>query len=112
MADDLDSDRRQLRRFSMEVLSIIRAAVQNRETIVELYTRDICSGGAFFPTDHPLPAGISVEITLFLLISAFKEWQGGPRKVRIMTAGTVVRSEDSGMAVAFSPWYQMVPVPT
>ncbi len=111
MADHLDSDRRQLQRYQLRAPAIVKAAVQNQETVAELYTRDICSGGAFFQTDHPLPAGVSVEITLFLLTSAFREWRGRPYKVKVTTDGTVVRSEDEGMAVAFNAQYQMSPVP-
>jgi hypothetical protein len=89
----------------------VKAAVQNQDTVSELFTRDISSGGAFFQTDSPLPAGVNVEITLFLLTSAFRAWRGHPYKVKITTGGTVVRSEDEGMAVAFSEQYRMVPVP-
>ena len=112
MVDRLDSDRRQLQRFPLRAPAIVRTAVQDSESVVELYTRDICSGGAFLQTDHPLPEGINVEITLFLLISALRHVQGRPGKVKITTVGTVVRSEEAGMAVAFDSEYQMVPVPS
>jgi hypothetical protein len=111
MADHLDSDRRQLQRFQLRAPAIVKAADRSQETVAELYTRDICSGGAFFQTDQPLPTGVSVEITLFLLISAFRELKGRPHKVKVVTDGTVVRSESNGMAVAFSEQYQMLPVP-
>jgi hypothetical protein len=111
MADHLDGDRRRLQRYQLKAPAIVKAAVQNQETVAELYTRDICSGGAFFPTDHPLPAGASVEITLFLMISAVRELRGRPNKVKVTTDGTVVRAEREGMAVAFGVQYQMVPVP-
>ena len=112
MVDRLDSDRRQLQRFSLRAPAIVRAAVQDRESVVELYTRDICSGGAFLQTADPLPVGIYVDITLFLMISAVRNLQGQPGKVKITTVGTVVRSEEAGMAVAFDSEYQMVPVPS
>lgn len=111
MAGHPEHDRRQLQRFPLRAPAIIKAAALDKETIAELYTRDICSGGAFFQTNHPLPAGISVDITLYLLISAFREWRGRPHKVKVTTAGTVVRSEADGMAVAFADEYQMEPVP-
>lgn len=111
MVDHLDCDRRQLQRFPLRAPAIVKAAVQNQETVAELYTRDICSGGAFFPTDQPLPAGVGVKITLYLLISALREWQGRPHRVKVTTDGTVVRSERDGMAVAFSGQYQMSPIP-
>jgi hypothetical protein len=111
MADHLDSDRRQLQRYQLRASAIVKGEVQNQETVAEFFTRDISSGGAFFHTDHPLPAGVSVEITLFLITSAFREWRGRPYKVKVTTAGTVVRSEEEGMAVAFDPKYRMVPVP-
>jgi hypothetical protein len=111
MADHLESDRRQLQRFQLKAPAIVKAAVQNQETIAELYTRDICSGGAFFQTDQPLATGVSVEITLFLMIAAFGGCQGYPHKVKVTTDGTVVRAEREGMAVAFREQYQLIPVP-
>jgi hypothetical protein len=110
MADHLDSDRRQLQRFQLRAPAIVKSAVKDQETVAELYTRDICSGGAFFQTDHPLPTGIVVQVTLFLLISAFKEWRRLPHKVKVTTDGTVIRCERSGMAVAFGERYQMSPI--
>jgi Tfp pilus assembly protein PilZ len=111
MADYLESDRRQLQRFQLRAPAIIKAAALDQATVAELYTRDICSGGAFFQTNQPLPAGIGVEVTLYLLVPAFRELQGRRHKVKVTTAGTVVRSEPDGMAVAFTERYRMVPVP-
>jgi Tfp pilus assembly protein PilZ len=111
MVDHLDRDRRQLQRFQLRAPAIIKSALEDKETVSELYTRDICSGGAFFQTDQPLPTGIGVEVTLFLLISASREWEELPRSVKVTTDGMVVRSEGDGMAVAFSEQYQMAPVP-
>jgi hypothetical protein len=111
MEDHLDNDRRQLPRYQLRTPAIVKAAVQDQGTVAELYTRDVSSSGAFFPTDHPLPAGASVEITLYLMISAFGEWRRWPHKVNVTTNGTVVRAEREGMAVAFDRQYQLVPVP-
>jgi hypothetical protein len=111
MEDHPDGERRQLQRFLLKAPAIVKTAVENQDMVSELFTRDISSGGAFFQTDNPLPAGSSVEITLFLLTSAFRAWRGRPYKVKITTGGTVVRTEDEGMAVAFSEQYRMVPVP-
>lgn len=101
MQERLDGDRRQLQRFQLRTPAIIKATLPERETVAELYTRDICSGGAFFPTKHPLPQGINVSITLYL----------HPQRVKVLTDGTVVRSESDGMAVAFGDQYRLVPVP-
>ncbi len=111
MTDHLDNDRRRLQRYELRAPATVKAEVQNQETVEELFTQNISSGGAFFQTEHPLPKGVSVEITLFLLTAAFRPWRGRPYKVKISTGGTVVRSEDEGMAVAFDPKYRMVPVP-
>ena len=106
MVDHLDGDRRQLQRYQMRIPATIVAALDSRQTTVELQTRDICSGGAFFPTDRPLPTGSNVRITLCWELHEY------PTRVRMTTEGTVVRSEGEGMAVAFSPRYQMAPVPS
>ena len=101
MADQIDNDRRQLQRYQLRAPAIVKGTIENQGMVAELYTRDICSGGAFFQTNHPLPTGVSVEITLFL----------HPHRVKVTTDGTVVRSEHDGMAVAFGEQYQMSPVP-
>ncbi len=105
MTDHSDGDRRQLQRYQMKIPALIVATLPDRETTVELFTRDVCSGGAFFPTDSPLPAGANVRITL--------SWDAHEysAKVNMTTDGRVIRSEGAGMAVAFSPRYQMSPVP-
>ena len=111
MRNHPDRDRRLLERFLLRAPAIVKATAQNGGLVAELYTRDICSRGAYFQTSHPFPPGVPVEITLFLVVSSFREWKGLPHSVKVKTDGTVVRSEGGGMAVAFGDQYQMVPVP-
>jgi hypothetical protein len=111
MVDQLDSDRRELERFQLRTPAVVKAAIQDCEMVTELYTRDICSRGAYFQTEHPLPVGVPVQITLFLLTSAIREWRGRPYRVKVTTEGTVVRSEGDGMAVAFRKRYRLSPIP-
>ncbi len=101
MTDQFDGDRRQLQRYQMKIPALIEATLPDRATTVELFTRDVCSGGAYFPTESPLPAGASVKITL--------SWDAHEysAKVKVTADGRVVRTEGAGMAVAFSPRYQM-----
>jgi hypothetical protein len=111
MVDQLDSERRELLRFQLRAPAVVKAAMKEGVVVTELFTRDICSHGAYFQTETPLPVGVNVQITLFLLTSAIREWRGRPYKVRVTTEGTVVRSEGDGMAVAFHKGYRLSPVP-
>ena len=110
MTGNPENDRRKLQRFQLKAPAIVKAMVHEQATVAELYTRDICSGGAFFPTENPLPAGVPVEITLFLPVPSASEWRGRPHRLKVFAGGTIVRCERDGMAVAFGERCRMVPV--
>jgi hypothetical protein len=107
MSENSVEERRHLERFPLKATAVIETAVENEEKVLELYTRDISSSGAFFSTQSALPPGASVRITLFLLIAGLKQLYGHPGKIKITTDGTVVRSNNDGMAVVFDQRYQM-----
>ena len=76
---------------------------KEREKVLELYTRDISSDGAFFYTNEPLPVDTDLSMTLFL--------PAGPTpKGKISVDGKVIRTEQEGMAVRFNPDYTLVAV--
>jgi len=77
--------------------------LREREKILELYTRDVSSDGAFFYTNDPLPVDTDLSMTLFL--------PAGPTpKGKISVDGKVIRTEQEGMAVRFNPNYTLVAV--
>jgi hypothetical protein len=94
-------ERRNLARFNLRLRSILRKR-QNGGEVLELFTRDVSSKGAFFITGDPLPIDTSLAMTLFLPV-------GESASSKISVAGKVVRTENDGMAVRFDPSYTLVP---
>jgi hypothetical protein len=111
MEGEIGLERRHLERFSLKAPAVVRTVSQGAGKVFELSTRDISSGGAFFPMKEPLPTGEKVKITLFVSISALERISDFPRKAKIVTVGQVIRSTNQGMAVEFAPHYSMSPVP-
>jgi hypothetical protein len=99
-------EKRRQARIALEVLSIITGHPGSSDSL-ELYSRDISAGGAFFPTDKPLSAGVKVRITVVLLVAALEQVFGYPGTVRVQTEGRVVRSVPTGMAIAFEGGYHL-----
>ncbi|HET6451998.1 MAG TPA: hypothetical protein VFI08_11840 [Spirochaetia bacterium] len=75
----------------------------------ELYSRELCSGGAFFPVEVPLPAGARVKLTLYIEIAALEQFKGLPNRAKITTQAPVIRSDKIGMALKFAGPYSMLP---
>jgi len=106
MEGKVESEKRHLERFSLKVLATVQTVSAGAGKVFDLSTQDISSGGAFFPMEVPLPTGEKVKITLYLSISAIRDF---PSKAKITTEGQVVRSTTHGMAVAFGRHYTMSP---
>ena len=84
MEGQIWSERRHLERFSLKATAIVRAVSAGTEKVFELSTKDISSGGAFFPMEVPLPNGEKVRITLYLSISPIGDF---PSNTKITTGG-------------------------
>lgn len=110
MATMSDSERRREERIALRARSVISTGTG--EERLEAFTRDISSGGAYFRTRKPLPPGVPVKISVFLLVAALESLLGHPGGVKVTTDGLVVRSTRGGMAVAFNGPYMMEPVPS
>lgn len=102
-------ERRKLERFQLSLPAeiVVESADQKKE-VFNLTTRDICAGGAFFRTMHPLPEGTQVQIKLSVPSNSLKKITGTHGHVKI--SGTVKRSEPSGMAICFHKKYEIMPV--
>lgn len=66
---------------------------------IQLSTKNLSSGGAFFPAEDALKIGQDVSIDLFLPLEYLRSLGG--KTVLIKAAGKVVRKENEGIAVAF-----------
>ena len=109
MKDEASRDRRHLERFTVKAFATVETTAQDAGRVFELQTQDICSGGAFFPMEVPLPTGEKVKITLYLSVAPAAELPEFPNTTKIVTDGEVIRSSDHGIAVRFQGRYSISP---
>ncbi|HQL89837.1 MAG TPA: PilZ domain-containing protein [Syntrophales bacterium] len=111
MADsyDLVYERRRLERFDLQVPAKIEVlSSPDTASILELLTKDICAGGAYFPTKTALAAGTKVKLDILLPVRNAGTAGDNPRGL-IKVNGTVIRSGPSGMAIGFDGGYLITP---
>ena len=68
-------ERRKLERFELSLSTSIRVVAPGHESekeAINLFTKNICEGGAFFDTSHLLPQGTEVKLTLVLPLNRLK----------------------------------------
>ncbi len=102
---------RRLQRYSLKLpatLEIISEAEQHDQEVINLLTSDVCSGGAYFQTEQPLPEGTNVKLDLILSIEELKKLEG--KHALIKVTGKVIRTESTGMAICFEGGYTIKPV--
>ena len=91
---------RRLERFSLKLPATIETVSDTEEhdkEVLNLLTANICSGGAFFHTDQPLPKGTSVKIDFVLSIDELKKLEGKQAFIN--------RADSNGMAICFGRDY-------
>ena len=103
-------ERRALERFKLRLpakIEILTEAPTEGKTVLKLFTSNICSGGAFFPSLNPPLRGTVVKVNLILDQAKLRipsvSWS------LVEVRGTVLRSEPFGMAVAFEPDHKITP---
>jgi hypothetical protein len=101
-------DKRRLERFNLGLPSQVSVGTGLDQEIIDLFTRDISSDGAYFHTDAPLPVGTAVKIDLIISLDELKKIES--RKALIKVSGEVVRSENKGMAICFEKDYKIIPI--
>ncbi len=102
------NERRQLERFELKIPARIMASYSGRKKeMVEVCTNNISAGGAYCRTDHAIPEGTRVHLDFILPAKELVKLIGVSSFIKI--AGTVVRSEDFGVAICFDNHYEMMP---
>jgi DNA-binding NarL/FixJ family response regulator len=100
------TEKRTMERFHLELpteLSVI--GKDGEQKLHELWTNNICAGGAFFETNRSLPVGTVLKMDLVLSLVELKKLEG--KKTHIKISGVVIRSYPEGMAVRFQDKYQI-----
>jgi hypothetical protein len=101
-------EKRRLERFDLALPAAIEFINEhNDERIINLFTTNICSGGAYFHTNQPLPEGTQVKIDLVLLLDKLRKLKREHKKALIKVKGKVLRTESEGMAICFDKGYQI-----
>jgi hypothetical protein len=103
-------EQRKLERFDLSLPASIRVTALNREREEEkinLRTKNICQGGAFFRTARPLPEGKEVRIDLVLPLNRLKFRKIKEERSHVWVKGVVLRSEPDGMAISFRKGYKI-----
>jgi len=90
-------ERRKFERFEINAPALVE--VEGKEKQLQLYTRDISAGGAFFHAAVPLDIGIKLKVEIVIPNETIENLTGTQFQLRVY--GTVVRSEDGGMAISF-----------
>jgi hypothetical protein len=106
---DLVYERRRLERFDLQVPAKIEVlSPVDTSSITELLTRDICAGGAYFPTKTALAPGTKVKLDILLPVRSVSAISDNTRGL-IKVNGTVIRSGPAGMAIGFDEGYLITP---
>ncbi|MEO5378282.1 MAG: hypothetical protein H7832_10955 [Magnetococcus sp. DMHC-6] len=100
-------EQRQIERFPLELKSQISFLGEEKQEVMMLLTKDVCSGGAFFKTKYTLPLGTKVEIELLLSSVTFKKRQSKENTL-IKLSGLVHRIDENGMAILFEKEYNIL----
>ncbi len=99
---------RRLERFDLNLpakLEILGDEKEREAKTLNLLTRNISSGGAYFHTEQPFPVGTGVKIDIILSIDELKKLKG--KRAIIKVSGKVIRQEPNGMAICFNEDYSI-----
>jgi hypothetical protein len=103
------SERRRLQRFDLQTpTKIIFEKERGKHEVVSLVTKDVSSSGAFIVTQEPLATGMSVKLELHLSLEALQRMLGEEGKAKVQVRGTVIRTDDSGMAIQFDSRFKIM----
>jgi len=103
-------EKRKLERFSLEIPAIVRITASDTKKKLDLLTRDVCSGGAYFKTEQIVPVGTEVQIELVLPLKKLKMPPEHCEKVLVNLSGKVLRTEPGGIGVCFDKTYNIRPL--
>ena len=99
-------DRRKMERFDLELPIYLRIFDKDKKREpLKFITSNICSGGAFFRTEKPLSVGTDVKLDIILPLNKFKNVKS--KTSHIDVSGSVIRTDQQGMAICFDKNYKI-----
>lgn len=102
-------DRRKIERFGIHAPARVETALQSGDCrTFSLMTRDLSSSGAFVSTQEPLGEGVKVKLELQLTLRSLQRFAGAGERAKVLVRGTIVRSDENGMAIAFQGRHKFV----
>jgi PilZ domain-containing protein len=105
------TEKRKLERFNLEIPATASIAVAGAEPEkLDLKTRDVCSGGAYFKTEQSPPIGTEMQIRLVLPMEKFRALPVDCEKVVVNLSGKVLRIGPDGIGVCFDTNFDIRPV--
>lgn len=104
--NNIAEDRRKFERFELSFPATI--TVEEIDQELQVNTKDISAGGAFFHTAELLKKGVKVRIEVIISNDTLKKLTGYESCVKVL--GTVVRCEQEGMAVSFDGKEKIMPL--
>ena len=103
-------EKRKLERFNLETPVTVSITAVGAQKKLDMTTRDVCSGGAYFRTEQSVPIGTEMQINLVLPLEKFKTLPDHCEKVLVKLSGKVLRIESDGIGVCFDETYDIRPV--
>ena len=103
-------EKRKLERFNLAIPATVSIKAVGAQKKLDMTTRDVCSGGAYFRTEQSVPIGTEMQINLVLPLEKFKTLPDHCEKVLVYLSGKVLRIESDGIGVCFDETYDIRPV--
>lgn len=100
-------EKRKFERFDLKIETLLN--IQDGAEIekeIKLFSKDISSAGAFLEIENSLAQGTKVSLN-FLIYQSELDSGTKDKPISILTSGTVVRTNDEGMAVEFDKLYKI-----
>jgi len=104
----VEIEKRKMERFDLKLTAYLSVAGKSeKQKSFELLTTNICAGGAFFKTNKPLTVGTDVKLAVILPLDKFKNVKD--KISHIDASGSVIRTDQQGMAICFDKKYKILP---
>jgi hypothetical protein len=102
----VEIEKRKMERFDLEMPIYLSVADKsNKHESLKFITTNICSAGAFFKTEKPLSVGTDVKLDIILPLDKLHDL--GDKKSSINVSGSVIRTDQQGMAICFDKNYKI-----